>query len=479
MTENGTEHLERRSFLKAAAGVGAGLAMSGPFAALGASVAGATPPGGPGPGHDPGPRPGRGPGRPTPPEPGRPGRRDYGELRPVRDRTTGLELLKLPAGFQYVSFGWTNDRMSDGRPTPGAHDGMAAFATRRGVVLVRNHEQGDGTPFADRRATYDPSSAGGTTTLRFDPNRGRLVEARASLSGTIRNCAGGPTPRGTWLTCEETTQVNGDVRHGYVFEVPATGTARPIPIRGMGRFSHEATATDPRTGIVYETEDAGSSALYRYVPRDPRNLHAGGRLEALALEGTTDTIDWTTGMSARASWVTVDNPDWGPGEASCWTQARAKGAARISRGEGLWEGNGVIYVVSTDGGPARQGQVFAYDPRRSTFTCLFASPSADVLNAPDNITVSPRGGIVLCEDGGGREYLHGMTPDGEIFPFAENNVVLTEALRAEKGYSGLDYTSSEWCGATFEPGKGRWLFVNIQSPGITFAITGPWARGAL
>jgi uncharacterized protein len=155
-----------------------------------------------------------------------------------------------------------------------------------------------------------------------------------------------------------------------------------------------------------------------------------------------------------------------------------KGAARISRGEGAWYGNGVVYVISTDGGPARQGQVFALDPAAGTFTCVFASLAANVLNAPDNVTVSPRGGLVLCEDGSGLEFLHGLSPAGEIFPFARNNLVLPPEYAALKGYSG-DFSGSEWAGATFEPKNGNWLFVNIQSPGVTFAITGPWKQGPL
>ncbi|HET6952354.1 MAG TPA: alkaline phosphatase PhoX [Acidimicrobiales bacterium] len=480
-----SHRLERRSFLKSAAGAGAGVALAGHFTAFGTRAAGAAPAAAE-----------RGARRASAP--------GYGPLFPTKDQTTGLELLKLPRGFEYLTFGWTGDPMADGTPTPSNHDGMAAFrrdgmaafrrdgmaafrrdgmaAFRHGdeVRLVRNHEKGNGTPFAPSNATYDPAAGGGTTTMVFDPDAGALREAYASLSGTIRNCAGGPQPAGTWLTCEETTLVSADgTRHGYVFEVPATGLASAVPLKAMGRFSHEATATDPATGIVYETEDAGSSALYRYVPGDPANLAAGGLLEAMALAGTDTTVGWTTGTSAAAEWVTVDNPDWAPGEPTTWQQASAKGAARIIRGEGAWYGNGLIYVVSTSGGPAGQGQVFAYDPVAATFTCVFASPSAAVLNAPDNVTVSPRGGLVLCEDGSGRELMHGMTPDGEIFPFAENNVVLTPELRDEKGYSGTDFTGSEWAGATFEPKNGNWLFANIQSPGITFAITGPWRTGAL
>jgi secreted PhoX family phosphatase len=126
--------------------------------------------------------------------------------------------------------------------------------------------------------------------------------------------------------------------------------------------------------------------------------------------------------------------------------------------------------ASTSGGPQR-GQVFAYSPRQNTLTLIFHSPGPEVLDSPDNICVSPRGGIILCEDGSGREYLHGLTADGRIFPFAENDVV----LNGERGLFG-DFSGSEWCGATFEPKNGNWLFVNIQSPGITFAITGPFRR---
>jgi len=448
-----TKALGRRAFLQTAAAAGIGVALGGPFSALAARTASAAP--------------------------GKAKKSDgagYGPLLPARDQTTGLKLLLLPRGFQYLSFGWTGEVMSDGRPTPGSHDGMAAFRDGDLVRLVRNHERGAGTPFAPSANTYDPLASGGTTNLVFDPEAGALVDSYASLSGTIRNCAGGPTPEGTWLSCEETTLVSSNgLRHGYVFEVPADGVSAAVPLKAMGRFSHEATATDPATGIVYETEDSGTSVFYRFRPTDRANLAAGGVLEAMKLAGTTDTALWTTGTSAPVdAWVTVDSPDYLPPEPSPQTQARAKGAARISRGEGARYGNGVVYAISTNGGPAGQGQVFAYDPAADTFTCVFASPAADVLNAPDNICVSPRGGIVLCEDGSGLEFLHGLSTSGEIFKFAQNNV----KLAGTKGFTG-DFTGAEWAGATFEPKNGNWLFANIQSPGITFAITGPWKQGAL
>ena len=408
-------------------------------------------------------------------EHGRPaGRSDYGPLAPVRDATTGLPLLSLPRGFEYVSYGWTGDRMSDDLTTPSSHDGMAAFRFDDLVHLVRNHERGNGVgAFVAASYTYDPRSGGGTSNLVFDPDAGRWVDSYASLAGTVRNCAGGPTPWGSWLTCEETF-LNDTKPHGYVFDVPADGWSDAKPLPGLGRFSHEALAIDPATGIVYLTEDRGDSRFYRFVPTTPGNLAAGGHLEAMVLAGTTDTALAHAGDEWTVSWVAIEQPD--PTTDTVRQEAAGKGAARIVRGEGCWYGNGLVYLNSTSGGAAGEGQVFALDPVGQRFACVFTSPSAAVLDNPDNITVSPRGGIVLCEDGENPvQSLHGLTPDGEIFRFAENHVVLA----GERNGIAGNFSGSEWAGATFEPKNGHWLFVNIQTPGITFAITGPWKKGAL
>jgi secreted PhoX family phosphatase len=254
--------------------------------------------------------------------------------------------------------------------------------------------------------------------------------------------------------------------------VPADGTSDAEPLPDLGRFSHEAVAVDPGTGIVYLTEDRGDSRFYRFIPRRRGHLGAGGRLEAMVLDGTTTTRLAGAGDSWAVSWKRIDEPD----PDADTVRQQAVGSAEIVRGEGCWYGNGMIYVVATSGGAAGEGQVFAFDPKAQTFTCIFASPGAEVLDNPDNIAVSPRGGIVLCEDGDNAvQALHGLTPDGQIFRFAENHVVLDGERNGLRG----SFTSSEWAGATFEPNKGEWLFVNIQSPGITFAITGPWKTGAL
>jgi secreted PhoX family phosphatase len=156
-------------------------------------------------------------------------------------------VLSLPAGFSYVRFGETGSPMNDGVSTPGAHDGMAVFEgpAHNLVRLVRNHEQSGAAPFA--LPAYDPLAAGGTTNLVYDTAARELVGSYSSLSGTVRNCAGGPTPWDSWLTCEEDFSMRQKA-HGYIFDVPADATSPvdPVPLTDMGRFVHEAIAVDPK-----------------------------------------------------------------------------------------------------------------------------------------------------------------------------------------------------------------------------------------
>lgn len=419
----------------------------------------------------------------------------YGELSPVKDETTGLPLIQLPPGFRYLSFGWTGTKLDDGRKTPGAHDGMAVVKTEGDLVtLVRNHEiDGNGKPMGAVEQSYDPRARGGCTNLVFDTAQGKLVKSWVSLSGTVRNCAGGLTPWGTWLTCEEAT--NGpdesllpkltkgfDETHGWIFEVPAEGVSNAEPLKAMGRFRHEAVAIDPMTGQVYETEDKDKAGLFRFTPKQPGKLAAGGKLEMLKVDGEPDLrFKSKSGTKEfNCSWVEIAEPELAHvtallEEQGCFTQGKRLGGTTFARLEGAWYGQGNIYFTATSGGTKKAGQVWEYHPQSSKLRLVYDSPGIKILDYPDNLTVSTRGGMLLCENGGAHpQRVLGLTPQGQLFPFAENNCRITKPVFGIKG----NFAEQEWAGATFTP-DGKWMFVNIQVPGITLAITGPWEEGAL
>lgn len=423
---------------------------------------------------------------------------DYG---PLLDPRPG-DPLALPQGFELRSFGRVGEMMSDGNVTPLGHDGMAAFVAGPagdGVRLVRNHEDrnsaGFSAPIGGGSRAYDAMAGGGTTTLEFGPD-GELIQDFVSLEGTIVNCAGGPTPRGTWLTCEEATDgpMEGfEKPHGYVFEVPseADGVVGAVPLRAMGRFRHEAVACDPATGYVYQTEDHDfdasdparpGSGFYRFRPVDPANLVAGGELDMLKIAGEPNRhlFDLAEAfVELDVEWVPIADPDPMDADAQprsarnvlVFNQGAAQGAAIFRRLEGCWYGDGKVFFHDTRGGPAWKGHVWQYDPARETLMLIFVSPGTEVLDSPDNITVSPQGNIVICEDGRGTQFVRGLTRAGRIFDVARNVL-----------------NGSEFAGATFSP-DGRTLYVNIQGsttgaaataePGLTLAITGPWPAGPL
>ncbi len=407
----------------------------------------------------------------------------YGPLEPIADRTTGLPLLRLPAGFTYASFGWTGDRLDDGHTTPGGHDGMAVVrAGGSRVWLVRNHELGPGAVFGAPEITYDARSGGGTTTLTFDTERGAWEGGWASLAGTILNCAGSSTPWHTWLSCEETVV---DLRrpHGFVFEVPAPGVAVPRPLPALGRFVHEAAAVDPASGIVYETEDRETAGFYRFLPTAPANLARGGRLQMLRVKGRAKANlggAMAPGTSFDVDWVDIGDPTRahsraGPDGLGVFQQGRTRGGASFRRLEGCCIDRGRVVFTSTTGGAAGKGQLWEYTPAEGRLRLLWESARADTLIWPDGVSPTPAGALILCQDAPlvspQRLYcLSALAGDGRPFPLIENALV----LRGERNGIRGDFRGYEWAGATFH---GRWLFANIQKPGVTFAITGPWEQG--
>src|SRR5262249_11694385 len=294
------------------------------------------------------------------------------------------------------------------------------------ITLVRNHEVSFSAPGValDPSRAYDPLTGGGTTTLIIDAETRLPVRDFVSISGTHNNCAGGPTPWGSWLTCEE--NVGGLARgfskpHGYVYEVSARATAPvdPIPLKAMGRFVHEAIAVDHRTGIVYETEDRNPQCgFYRFIPNREKNLAAGGRLQMLAVKDQPN-YDTRNGQTAfqtlRVTRVGINDPHPANAETdplSGFKKSLAGGGAIFKRLEGAWFGDGSVFFNSTNGGNAGLGQVWQYRPRGDSgglLTLIFESPGLDVLDSPDNICVTPGGGLILCEDGSGQEFLHGLT----------------------------------------------------------------------
>ena len=423
----------------------------------------------------------------------------YGELFPTAAKNTGEVMLALPRGFEYNVFGKVTSSMSDGRPTPARHDGMWTFKVGRELRIVRNHEvsnfglpkSGSGIGAAHH---YDETCGGGTTTLVIDPRTRTVVRDFVSLSGTLINCAGGPTPWGSWISCEETTlgptvrtASNGTKRggfpkpHGYCFEVSASANNNipPVPLKAMGRFVHEAVAVDKKRGIVYLTEDYNPSGFYRFLPRRNKRLAEGGVLQMLSVTGKPE-YDTRTGQKQRqslgAGWVTIDSPD--PPEAdvdslAVYKQGTAKGGAAFARLEGCCADDaGRIYFTATSGGDNRGGQIWLYEPEsRDTgrLTLVFESPSREILDMPDNVCLMPKSKLLfVCEDsdyigeGGNPDiFVRILTPDGKMADFAKNIVPKFER--------------TEFAGTCFSK-DGKILFLNIYSVGVTCAVWGDWEK---
>lgn len=414
------------------------------------------------------------------------------------------ELLSLPKGFSAKVISKAGDKMSDGLFSPGNHDGMGIFDWKNGkVLLIRNHELTPGSygegPFGHDRGLIDKIGkdkfydfagggdricVGGTTTLIYNEKTAQVELEYLSLTGTVRNCSGGKTPWNTWITCEETPAKKGDEdgklekNHGYNFEVPASekiAVADPVPLKEMGRFVHESAAVHPATGIVYQTEDEGDGLLYRFIPNSPGDLKKGGRLQCLVINELTSADTRNSDNSSAnhfpkrknfaVSWMDLDDIDSPDGDLRL--RGHHKGAAIFSSGEGMTYGNNELYFTASSGGKVGNGQIFRYVPSPyegqarekeapATLELFAESKSNDEFRYCDNITIAPWGDVVVCEDAVDARII-GITPQGQAYIIAQN----------------IGYRESEFAGPVFSP-SGKTLFVNIQSPGVTLAITGPW-----
>jgi secreted PhoX family phosphatase len=422
----------------------------------------------------------------------------YGKLTPTVASNTGELILALPPGFQYKVIGRAKDVMSDGRPTPPLHDGQHTFKVGRELRIVRNHEVSNlSLPRENagigRHNHYDETAGGGTTTMVIDAKTNSVVRDWVSLSGTLINCAGGPTPWGSWISCEETTlgktvRTRTDGRktggftkpHGYCFEVPAAHNSEvlPVPLKAMGRFVHEAIAVDRKSSIVYLTEDFNPSGFYRFLPKRKGHLIEGGTLQMLVVEGKP-SYDTRTGQKIGqqplpASWVTIDDPDPEVADvdpSAVHKQGAAKGGAAFNRLEGCEiDDKGNVYFSSTSGGDTRGGQIWVYSPDgrdRGHLRLAFQSPDPEILHMPDNLCMMPHTDLlVICEDSnyGGEKainHLRILTGNGQMADFAVN--------------INKDFPRSEFAGSCFSP-DGDTLFVNSQTAGITLAITGDWKK---
>jgi uncharacterized protein len=337
-----------------------------------------------------------------------------------------LGMLNLPAGFSYRVLAQTGDRMSDGAQRRDLPDGMAAFPGALGqVILMCNHER------------YEN---GGVSRLVVDQKTLRVLSSNDVLTGTQRNCSGGPSPWG-WLSCEEITL-------GGVWLCP-TGTGRALGpserrrIDAYGSFCHEAVCIDPERLIAYLTEDDGPSYIYRMVPIDRKHPFVG-QLQALRARTPAgqDTSEMRVGDGFDVGWVNVEAKQ-------ARASAQSKGATVFQRGEGIWFFDGAVYFTCTS-----NDQLFKLTPQGEGGRVELI---ANDFSSPDNITVSPRGEVVVAEDQKGRCRLRVLDVQGKVSTLAQNALGIAQ----------------EFAGVCFSP-DGSTLFCNLQKSGHTVAIQGPF-----
>jgi secreted PhoX family phosphatase len=366
--------------------------------------------------------------------PATPGASPYGPLGPPNE--VGLMLPEGFTGRQIARGGRTIGATS--YPWHFASDGQATYTTvAGGHILVSNSEAPSAT-------------GGGSSAIRFAPD-GSIERAYRILGGTNLNCAGGPTPWGTWLSCEEH-------EGGMVWESDPAGVLPAVPRPALGNFSHEAAAVDPERGHVFLTEDQSDGCFYRFTPDSYPDL-SSGVLEVAEV-----------GAGGVVTWHRVPDPNVVTQAKT--TRQQVPAATKFPGGEGLWHHQGVIYFTTKG-----DRKVWAYDTATQTVDLVYhhsLTPDA-ALNAVDNVTVSPYGDVYVCEDGGNMEICL-ITPDRVVAPFLR--------LGNVDGSVAADHEASEMVGVVFDPTGTRMYFGSQRAypyvagtpaaDGAVYEVTGPF-----
>lgn len=352
-----------------------------------------------------------------------PGPSPYGPLEPVNPSG-----LMLPKGFTSRVVARTGQKVAGTAYTwHPAPDGGACFADGTGWIYVSNSEV---------------PATGGVGAVRFASD-GKIVGAYRTLANTNVNCAGGATPWQTWLSCEE-------VDRGYVYETDPFGVKAAIRRPAMGRFKHEACASDPDRKVIYLTEDVPDGCLYRFKPTVWGDL-SSGTLEVM--------VGATSQTSGPVTWKPVPDPDGSPTA----TRNQVSGAKRFNGGEGCYYAAGVCWFTTKG-----DNRVWAYDAATSTISLTYDDSLVNgtpPLTGVDNVTRSSGGDLFVAEDGGNMEICI-ITPNGIVAPF----------LRVP------NQSGSEITGPAFNPAGNRFYFSSQRGTsgtsggGITYEVTGPFRR---
>lgn len=370
------------------------------------------------------------------------GRSPYGGLGPP-----DANGLRLPEGFK------SRVIARGGAPVEGTDyvwhifpDGEATYPTRDGGwILVSNSEVPTPVAVPGDLPVFGSPGEGGASAIRFRAD-GSIADAYRILSGTSSNCAGGSTPWGTWLSCEE-------IDDGRVWECDPRGRQEARVRPALGVFKHEAVSVDPGEGRLYLTEDTDDGGFYRFTPERKADLRKG-KLE-IAVVDTDGFVDWKR----------VPDPSAG----STPTRAQVPGSTQFMRGEGIWFDSGIVYIATTS-----DSRIHAYNTRTRKLRVIYDAEKLEnpPLTDVDNITVSHSGDLFVCEDNGGDDPFDIAI----ITPKPKRRVArFLKATGPQQGDPDTEAVS-ELTGVVFDPSGERLYFSSQRAfgTGVVYEVRGPF-----